>query len=794
MRTSFIFRTLIRGLALVVACLAAAVRADGLIVIRHPPIFVPGHFTFAPLEVKFHRVDCAIDDQVAQTSVDQVFLNPNNVRLEGDYIFPLPLGAQINKFSMDIDGQQVQAELLSADKARAIYTEIVRQAKDPALLEYAGRAMFRCRIFPIEPNSSKHIQLKYTELLKSDNNLLDYHYTLNTEKYSSKPLQEVAIKVAIKSTEPLTTLYSPTHSVEIRRDGAHAAVVGYEARDVRPDTDFHLYIGHKAAAVGLALMTYKPDPDQDGYFVLLAAPTFGQNAAVMKKDVVFVMDTSGSMAGPKIDQARKALTYCVNSLNKDDRFDIVRFSTEAEPLFKELKDATADNRTKATDFVSKMQASGGTAIDDALHAALAEHPAADASRLFLLVFITDGEPTIGEQDPDRLLARVKEDSHGKNTRIFSFGVGNDVNTKLLDLVAEQTRGYSQYVLPAENIEVSVSNFFNRVQDPMLTDVKLDTGAVRIGKLYPRELPDLFKGDQLVAFGTYSGGGAAALTITGMASGKPEKFVQDVTFAPKTDSANEWIGKLWAVRRVGYLLDEIRLHGESAELKQEVTDLARKFGIVTPYTALLIIEDEKQRHVATAQQTLSEMARDTTATHASDAAMGSLRRAEATGGQAVANSVNSNGYKDAGNLDDVRQLAEQSQTRYRFAGQPGAALAKAAPAAPSSMELGGGGAVFSGSTVPVMTAAPTVVSSGYLVTGNYAQQTRLINGRAFYQNGAVWSDGRLGQLKADVQHVALKFNSDAYFDLLQKHPEAAGWLALGNNVSLELDGVVYDVKD
>ncbi len=788
--------------ALLLSALLA--RADGLIVIREPTIIVPGHFTFAPLEVKYHHVDCTIDDQVAVTSVDQVFVNPNNVRLEGDYIFPLPAGSQINKFSIDIDGKMVQAELLPADKARKIYEEIVRKAKDPALLEYAGREMFKVHIFPIEPNSTKRVQLKYTELLKSDNNLMDYHYTLNTEKYSSKPLETVAIKVAIKSGEPITTLYSPTHAVEIKRDGEHAAVVGYEANNVRPDTDFHLYIGHKAAAVGLSLLTYKPDADQDGYFVLLAAPTLSAAAKPMKKDVVFVMDTSGSMAGPKIEQARKALTYCVNSLNKEDRFDIVRFSTEAEPLFKELKDANDDNRKKATDFSQGLQASGGTAIDDALHAALGERPAGDANRLFLIVFITDGEPTVGEQDPDRLVAKVKDDARASNVRIFSFGVGTDVNTKLLDLLAQQSRGYSQYVLPTENIEVSVSNFFNRVQDPVLTDVKLDTGNVRIAKMYPKELPDLFKGDQLVAFGTYDKGGATAVTISGNANGKQMKFAQDVTFAEKTDNTNEWIGKLWAVRRVGYLLDEIRLHGESAELKDEVATLARRFGIVTPYTALLIIEDEKQHNVAAANQTLSEMAKDEFALGNAKVARESVARGNANGRQAVSDAINGNGYKEAGNLEELRDLAQQSSHRYRSDGQANGSLLKSAPTAlydsagvanaPVAATVqggsGSGGGLFNNSG-PVTTL---VTQPGYRATNNYAQQSRLVNGRAFYQNGNNWSDAKIQQLKADVKHVKVKFNSDEYFALMEKHPEAAAWLALGNNVSVELDGVVYEITE
>jgi len=155
-------------------------QADGMIVVSNPPVVVRGHFSFAPLEVVYHKVETTIKDQVATTAVDQVFHNPNNAVLEGEYIFPVPMNAQIDKFAMDIDGKTVEAELLPAEKARGIYNEIVRKSKDPALLEYAGRAMYKVHIFPIPANGDKRIQLKYTELMKQDNGLLDYHYTLDT--------------------------------------------------------------------------------------------------------------------------------------------------------------------------------------------------------------------------------------------------------------------------------------------------------------------------------------------------------------------------------------------------------------------------------------------------------------------------------------------------------------------------------------------------------------------------------------------------------------------------------------
>jgi Ca-activated chloride channel family protein len=837
MWTKLMKRCMVAGAAVLLGMWTAApARADGLIVVTHPGRVVPGHFSFAPLEVTYHKVDCAITDQLAVTSVDQEFYNPNGTRLEGDYIFPIPVNAQINKFAMDIDGKTVEAELLPADKARAIYNEIVRQTRDPALLEYAGRAMFKVHIFPIEANSRKRIQLKYTELLKQDNGLLDYHYTLDTEKYSSKPLQNVSIKVSVQGAEPITTIYSPTHEIDIVRHGEREATAGFEAKNVRPDADFHLFIGRKGAAVGINLLTYRPDPEKEGYFVLLASPGVNNKVKALPKDVVFVMDTSGSMAGAKIEQARKALKYCIDTLNPQDRFDVVRFSTEAEPLFGALKEANGDNQKRATEFVAGLKAAGGTAIDEALGKALGEHPVDWlGNRVFMLVFMTDGQPTVGESNPDTILKHAKEmAAGGPQVRIFSFGVGTDVNTKLLDVVAEQTRGYSQYVLPNENLELSMSNFWGKVQDPVLASLKLDSGEIGLSKIYPHELPDLFKGDQLVVFGTYGKPGKGAVTLTGKVNGEEQRFAQDVTFEEKTDSSREWIAKLWATRRVGYLLDEIRLRGESREVKEEIVELARRWGVVTPYTAMLIIEDERQRNVPLAQRSMREMEFDRVAGENARQGLDSLVRGQAAGSQAVANSINGDAYKSVNNLQQRDLAAEQGEQRYRFDGQEGAALAKGldAPSASSPGSTGfggGGGGGFGGrggggrgagrpSNSPGAAATPSPVtaspaelnlgnqvsngwqtagangsSTGYRTVSNYAQQTRVINNRSFFLNGNQWTDAEVQQLK-DPKHVKIAFNSAEYFDLIAKYPVAGPYLSLGNNLTLELGGVVYDIVD
>jgi Ca-activated chloride channel family protein len=724
-------------------------RGDGFIVIERPISVPPGHYPFAPLEVSSHHVDVKIDGQVAVTSIDQEFYNPNDARLEGTYMFPVPKGAHIDKFSMEIGGKMMDAELLPADKARRIYEDIVRSMRDPALLEYAGRDLFKVRIFPIEPHSRKPIKISYTELLRSDTGAITYLYPLSTEKFSARPIKDLSVKVEVKTAQPLASLYSPSHKVEIKRDGANRAVIGYEAKEEKPDTDFQLVFSTEARDVGLSLITHRPE-NEDGYFLLLAAPTVTSDTKPAAKDVVFVVDTSGSMAGAKLKQAQKALEFCVANLNAEDRFEIVRFSTEAETLFGKLVDASNDNRKRASEFIAGLKPIGGTAIADALEKAL-KMRAEKSDRPCVLIFLTDGLPTVGTRSPDEIIARAKKAA--SDVRIFSFGIGSDVNTQLLDQIAESTRAFSQYVLANEDLEVKVSNFFTRIKEPALTNLRLEfSGDVRTSKMYPAELPDLFKGDQLVLAGRYSGSGEVEAKLTGTAAGREQTFTYKVKFDDR-GSANEFVPRLWATRRVGFLLDEIRLHGETNELRDEASELARRYGIVTPYTAYLIVEDEDRRRVPLAQRSLQEMTADS-------AVRGGVAKAWT-------------GFKDKKEGDDGVANA-RSQNAFKFAEQAPGAIAGA----------------ISESNRGYAAAAPAETASTARVA-QYTQQSKFVNGRAFFQNGKQWVDATAQKL---AKRQRVQFNSEDYYALLQKHPEAAPWLALGQNVQVALGDTVYEITD
>jgi len=468
--------------------------------------------------------------------------------------------------------------------------------------------------------------------------------------------------------------------------------------------------------------------------------------------VTFVLDTSGSMAGRKLSQAKKALQFCVQSLNEGDRFEIIRFSSDVDPLFNELVEANEGNRKRALEYINKLSADGATAIQDALLKALSIRPG-NSNRPYVVIFLTDGQPTVGEVRDDNIVANVTAQS--AETRIFCFGLGTDVNTHLLDKITEVTHAVSQYVLPQEDIETKVSSFFAKIKEPVLTQVRVAfSGDIRVTNLHPTPLPDLFRGDQLLVLGRFAGSGNSTMTVEGMVDGLPKKLTYEVTF-PKQASDHEFIPRLWATRRIGYLLDQSRLHGENKELRDEITKLARKYGIVTPYTAYLIVDDESHRNVPTALRSMQRFDGDLVARKAAGSAWQTFNQAKA-GETAVAGARASYGLTQSAQVNAGVSAARQEAEH---------ALSAAAPS-----------------------AAPVVER-----ISEYTQKTRFVDGRTFFQNGNQWIDSQVQQM-VKAQHVPITFGSPEYFTLLTKYPQALSWLSLGRNVQFVIDNTVYVISE
>ena len=540
------------------------------------------------LAIRYHRVNITIQDQVAITEIDQVFYNPNNWSMEGLYLFPVPTGAAISSFNLWIDGKPVTGQILEAEQARQQYWEIVRGLRDPALLEYIDRGAFQARIFPIPPQGERRIELKYVQTLEAENGLVRYIYPLSTEKYSLWPLEQATIKVDIRSSQRIRAIYSPSHAVQIHRPSAYQAEVDYEANQVIPDKDFVIYFS-SGEEQAFHLLTYRDPQDPanpDGYFMLILAPRPETSPQALPKDVILVLDRSGSMEGEKFRQTQDALRFILEQLLPEDRFNLLAFSTGIETFSTKLSSIEAI--PDAIRWVEGLSALGSTDINRALLEAAA---LASPERPTYLIFLTDGLPTEGIIDSQQILDNLGS-SAPDNLRLFSFGVGYDVDTFLLDSLAQAHHGANTYVIPGEKIDEILSTFYAKISAPLLTDLKLDFGDIGVYDIFPQPLPDLFIGSQILLTGRYRQGGQSTVILSGKVGTQSQEFrYEDLLFnqAMTTDPVLATIPQLWATRKIGYLLNHIRLQGADAETVEQIVRLSIRYGIITPYTSYLVSE-------------------------------------------------------------------------------------------------------------------------------------------------------------------------------------------------------------
>ena len=556
--------------------------AQDVVTPEPPPITIPPVWPAADLVIGYQHVDVTIEDQVATTHVEQLFVNNNDWMLEGTYLFPLPPGATVSQLTMWIDGQPIEAKILQKEEARQIYDEIVRQLRDPALLEYVDNNAIQANVFPIPAHEERLIELEYSQVLPAEDGLVHYVYPQSSDLYTNTPLDSQRIRVEVASREPIHAIYSPSHPVDIVRQDQYRALVGFEDQNVMANEDFELYYSVTAAEIGLNLLSYR-EPEQDGFFMLLVAPEV-ETEEVVAKDVILVLDTSGSMEGSKLKQAQEAAVYIVDHLNPEDRFNMISFSTGIRRYTPDLLPASDPGQFQS--YINSLEAVGGTNISAALLEAAGQ---ATAERPTTIIFVTDGLATEGIIETPLLLDAVAA-AMPENARIFAFGVGNDVDPDLLDNLAQNHRGTTPYVRPSQAVNEAVSSFYAKVSSPVLSNITLDYGNIVVEQTYPQVLPDLFAGTQLVITGRYRAGGPAAITLSGEVNGQPEQFVyEDNVF--RTQGGDDFIPRLWATRATGHLLRQIRLHGENDELVQSVVNLSIRYGIITPYTSYLIEEDD-----------------------------------------------------------------------------------------------------------------------------------------------------------------------------------------------------------
>src|SRR5467141_1450753 len=566
MRTSRVL-----GAAALLCIISSALPAQGWIDPVRPVPQVPN----GPIERLRSAVQVSFSGRVARVTVEEWFRNNCPALDEGMYHFPLPGEAVFSSYSLWQGDQELRGDAMDAAQARAIYEAIVRQKRDPALIELAGLGLIRARVFPIGPGETRKITLKYTQLLDRAGDAWRFRYLGDRNRQNAPRSFRLEVDSAARFGDP----YSPTHQVQVTRQGNRIEVTLGDAANTG---DFELLLPLARGLVGLSLLPRHP-VGEDGYFMLLLAPGAASEAAALRRDLVAVIDVSGSMSGEKISQAKSALTQLLGSLREGDRFRLVAFSGGVRRYAQGWTGVTTDSRRDAEAWIRSLEAEGGTNIAGALSEAFAQSPAEQS--LGVVVFLTDGQASTGETDPERIAASA-EQNRGK-FRVFSFGVGDDVNTYLLDRLTERARGTTEYIRPGENIERAVGTLAAKVASPVLTDVTITAGSgIELYDLQPGSLADLFAGDEMVVLGRYrgTGNGEWSVTVQGRRNGKQEEF--RTTIGQRENDDARYIEQLWAARKAGALSREIRLHGQTQELMNALKQLALRYGILTEYTSYL----------------------------------------------------------------------------------------------------------------------------------------------------------------------------------------------------------------
>jgi uncharacterized protein YegL len=736
-------------------------------------LLVPQDDRLPALRLAEQQVVVEIDDRAAVTHVTQVFENNTDQQLEATYYFAVPEGAATTEFALWMNGERIEGRVTGREEARAIYEGIVRRMQDPGLLEYVDQDLFQARIFPIPARGRQTVEIEYASVLQQVGTDLQYVYPLDESMGAT--IGEFEFEAAIMSPTPIQRVYSPRQDMEF--DGGEQLRHAYwRTTAASTGEDIELYVNRGGDDVGASVLTWDPGDGSDGYFMLTLTPSEElAHLEVLPKQVTFVIDTSGSMAGVKMDQARDSLQQMIGQLRTEDTFNVISFSTGVRSVFDEPQPASRSNLNEALEWVSDLEAQGNTNISGALERAI-EDPASE-DRPHVILFLTDGVPTEGNTNIDTIIRSASSGVNGHDRRIFSFGLGYDVNTRLLDGMARAGRGESGYVRPDEEIGDIVGTFYASIGDPLLTALELEFAGVEVQQVHPSPMPDLYRDGQVTVFGRFEGGREATVRVVGRAGRERIELRHALDFTTGARGDRDFIGNLWATRRIDTLLGQIQQNGENADNVQEIMALATRWNIVTPYTSYLTTEpgyDASAPGMPDPSAQLRPMPRGRPA-FADEEMEGELMRA--TGSNVVpttpspAQSGSAGGGRAAGAAWDNSSPGGASR----------APVAAAAPRREARAEVGQA-AVEDSIAWNERARSQTVTDSPVNV--------RSVAGRSFSIQQGVWTEAGTESLSVDV---ALTPFSDAYFRLLSENPELANIFALGTIVRFQLNGRVYEVR-
>lgn len=546
---------------------------------------VPG----SDVERRASNVEVELRDGVLHYEVEETFINRGGGIGEADYLFPLPKNAAFEGLKLEIDGELVAGETMSADEARRIYEDIVRRQRDPALVEWMGHGLLRTRIFPIAAGETRRVVVRFHAVAEREGDAVRVDYFRGGHSGAvadvARDRNDPEGKLRFRLSYPRNSYgrpYSPTHDLRVSddRETGHVELTG-GAREMTL-----LLPMRRGARAAIGVLSHAPGREEGFALLTLSPPAISPRET--PRDITLVLDVSGSMSGKKIEQAREAGKQLLGTLSSRDRFRLIDFASDVRTFRDEPVFATRENIAAAERYLDRLRAEGSTNISGALDEALSAP--ADNGRLPLILFVTDGEPTVGERNPDRI-AQQASSERGRR-RIFTFGVGADLNVALLERLALEGRGTAHFVRPDESVERAVSIVASRLTNPVATDLRVRVEGARLSKMHPAGPYDLFAGQDLVILARYEGSGTILVRFEGESANGRVSWTTEAEL-PERDRENGFVARLWATQRVGYLSAERRRSGASPEIDDEIRTLGEKYGIPTELTSYLVLEPGQQ---------------------------------------------------------------------------------------------------------------------------------------------------------------------------------------------------------
>ena len=735
------------GLAVAAVVFVEPVRAQVHHITTRPPasnVIVPQSRAraFAPnrrgaIEIREISVLIDILESTATTTIEIRLHNTSNRRQEAELIIPVPDGAVVRGFAYDGPSGQITAEVLPKDEAKRIYEQLVSKIRDPALVEFVGYNLIRSSVFPVEARGKQKIRLTYEHLLEVDGNRVDY---LLPRTESLKYAVPWEVTANIKSRRPISTVYSPSHKLNIKRVSDKQMSVKIDVDAAKEPGPFRLSYLLQETGVTASMFAYPDKKVGGGYFLLLAGlpaePPKSGDTPIIKREVTLVIDRSGSMRNQKIEQVKEAALQIIAGLKYGEAFNIIIYNDTVQGFSKKPVIKSKDTEEAARAYIEGLTATGGTNIHDALVEALGQEPT--EGMLPIVLFLTDGLPTVGNTS-EVAIRNVVMKSNPHNRRVFTFGVGFDVNAALLEKIAAESRAKAEFVLPQEDVEAKIGKVFGQLTGPILADTQLQVveknGEPAIGRtrdIIPQKLPDLFEGDQIVLLGQYVGTKPITFKISGNYLGKKRKFKFTFKF-DKANVRNGFVPRLWASRKIAELIDTVRQMGADPskstndpkvkELVDEIVRLSTEFGILTEYTAFLAREGTE---LSNREEVLSEASRS----------LESRAMRDRSGISAVNQSLNMIRQKEQTTLNVRNDFYDEKMNR---------------------------------------------------VSITTIQQ---VNDRAYYRRGNRWVDSRLVNEEDKVKAAKIiEFGSKEFIELAQKlaRENRQGSIALTGDVLLLVDG-------